>query len=456
MKKLFFPGVLVMLFSYAACSQGPKNAQAAGFKVSGQISGKQGGDLYLTFKVGFKEHNVAIPVDANGHFEFVDTASGNIPILYDLMDPTGMTLFKGGAGMGVRMQFLARNGDNIDIRATMDDFARAEVSGNEYNDKLMELHKAEYPAYVQEKAIWDQVKRIMKERNPVANRPKIDSLSNLTDPFEAQIRSIKLDFIKNNPGNIISAIVLKELTGHIPMEEQEAAFNGLAKSVQHSIYGEQVLEDLGISHAEALADAGKPAADFVKKDMNGRQISLSDYRGKYVLLDFWGSWCAPCRASHPHLKEIYGKYGPKGLVIIGIAEERTQDKSAWLKAIQTDGLPWTQIMNDEGKEQSDVVKLYGIQGFPTKILIDPEGKIVARLTGTTLSGHAVDADAGHAAGTTTSSSPVSSAARASATASGSVATSPAATSPTATKPGDNRIQEPPSYIDQKLKEIFKN
>ena len=127
-----------------------------------------------------------------------------------------------------------------------------------------------------------------------------------------------------------------------------------------------------------------PAKNFEKKDMNGKTVSLEKLRGKYVLLDFWGSWCAPCRASHPHLKELYEKY-KKRVVFINVAQENVKDlneaRKLWKMAVKEDGLTWTQILNNEGREACDMIRLFNIYSFPTKVLIDPNGIVVARMVG---------------------------------------------------------------------------
>jgi thiol-disulfide isomerase/thioredoxin len=134
---------------------------------------------------------------------------------------------------------------------------------------------------------------------------------------------------------------------------------------------------------EKETSVGSQYTDFTKKDINGKDFTLSSIRGKYVLLDFWGSWCGPCRRSHPHLKEVYEKYKSKGLEIIGIAEEKNKNldecETAWKKAVKEDGLPWIQVINNYDKEKDDLVVKYGIQAFPTKILLDKNGKIVFRV-----------------------------------------------------------------------------
>ena len=118
--------------------------------------------------------------------------------------------------------------------------------------------------------------------------------------------------------------------------------------------------------------------------MQGEAVTLAGLKGKYVLLDFWDSWCGPCRASHPHLKELYRKYG-KEMAFIGIASENAKDlitaRRLWKQAVHEDGLTWTQILNNEGIESYNLVKLFHVSSFPTKILIDPEGRIVARYVG---------------------------------------------------------------------------
>ncbi len=439
MKRIFTLSALAVLIGCSAGSQpaspataspttaSMKEDQHSGFTVTGQIKGMSGGSLYLTNAQERDGRPREIPVDANGHFECKDTVTKSSPGEFSLMDPSGITLFKGGAGMGILMTFFAQNGDHIKISSDQKTFDLADVSGNVYNDQLMELKNAIKEPAIREKAIWDQVLALRKQRDP-ANNTKIEELSNSTDPYEKQIADVKRDFVARHPDYLASGMALSQLFGKIPLGEMEKLYASLSANVKATPSGDNVADGIGLGRAEENAEAGKAAADFVKNDMDGHPVRLSDYKGKYVLLDFWGSWCGPCRASHPHLKEINGKYGPRGLVVIGIAEERTENKTAWLKAIKEDGLPWTQIMNEEGKKQSDVVQLYGIKGFPTKILIGPDGKIIVRVEGATETGGTVAHDAA-----------------------GSSATSSASSSS-----NDEGSKAPASRLDTKLREIFKS
>lgn len=122
-----------------------------------------------------------------------------------------------------------------------------------------------------------------------------------------------------------------------------------------------------------------------KRDVNGKVWGKSAFKGKYLLLDFWGSWCLPCRYSHPHLKDIYSKYKHKGLEILGVGYEKSNNldvaRADFKKAIAEDKLEWLQYLNQEEADKFDVVKSFGIAIFPTKILIDPSGKELARFKG---------------------------------------------------------------------------
>ena len=133
---------------------------------------------------------------------------------------------------------------------------------------------------------------------------------------------------------------------------------------------------------------GKQATDFSALDFNGKIIQLAGFKNKYVLLDFWGSWCVPCRQSTPHLIELYKKYADKGFTVIGIAEEYDKTGNAWKDAIQKDGIDiWNNILSNPNADPTNqsvktIATKYSIHVFPTKLLIDPSGHIIGRFEGT--------------------------------------------------------------------------
>lgn len=132
------------------------------------------------------------------------------------------------------------------------------------------------------------------------------------------------------------------------------------------------------------------AKEFNTDDINGNAVILSNFKGKYVVLDFWGSWCVPCRQSTPHLIELFKKYHDNGLDIIGVAEEFDGTGAAWKAAIKKDGTDiWYNVLSgitidkDKGIDNAQsLVKKFGVHVFPTKILVDRTGVISGRYEGT--------------------------------------------------------------------------
>jgi thiol-disulfide isomerase/thioredoxin len=179
----------------------------------------------------------------------------------------------------------------------------------------------------------------------------------------------------------IQVLSTMQASGLYDQEKLAAIVAGYAGKVKGH-YASKVLDSLKKSNLNRLAQFQQ-----YKQDMNGGKIDLKATHAKYVLLDFWGSWCHPCRASHPHLKELYAEYKDKGFEIIGIANEMAKDTAqqvkSWETAVKEVGLTWRQVLNNRNGKQFDAVTAFGITAFPTKILLDSEGNIVATFIGNT-------------------------------------------------------------------------
>lgn len=186
-------------------------------------------------------------------------------------------------------------------------------------------------------------------------------------------REKEFTFAKNNPQSFFSIDALKDVANKRKLSEIEPVFQQLSREVRQLSAAREL-------EARILADktikVGAKAPDFAQPDVNGKAIKVSDFLGKYVLIDFWASWCAPCRAENPHLVKAYEKYHPKGLEIIGVSLDDSKGKAAWLKAIEQDGLPWIHVADLKGWSNEAAV-LYGVRGIPQNYLIDPSGTIVA-------------------------------------------------------------------------------
>nr|WP_306447635.1 SusC/RagA family TonB-linked outer membrane protein [Odoribacter splanchnicus] len=245
--------------------------------------------------------------------------------------------------------------------------------GGTRNNDLMKLYARTLPL---KREAFEVLKQIYKEG---ISEEEEKALSEKRMNLLNQAKEETHMFVRSNPASYAAMYLLGGLYNNMELDEYVAVFESFDPELLATSLGREMREKIDIA---LRTEVGGTAPEFEKKDMNGQMVKLSDYRGKYVLLDFWGSWCSPCRASHPHLREIEAKYAPEGLVVINIASENGKDaRETWIKAVKEDKMTWTQILNNEGWEQCDVVKQFAITAFPTKVLIGPDGKILVRTVG---------------------------------------------------------------------------
>jgi thiol-disulfide isomerase/thioredoxin len=190
-------------------------------------------------------------------------------------------------------------------------------------------------------------------------------------------------FFSTHPQSYVTVFELRFHVMSLSLDSLRLFYDRLGTTVQQSQAGRDVAAEIEKLQA---GWPGSPAKDFSAKELNGGTLTLSSLKGKYVLIDFWASWCVPCRKSMPHVKELYGLYKNKGLEVIGISDD-DRDSAAWIKAVTKDGTSlWHNVLRgfDMGKMQRhekndlDISEKFGIHSLPTKILIDPDGKIIGR------------------------------------------------------------------------------
>ncbi|ERJ57612.1 hypothetical protein M472_02415 [Sphingobacterium paucimobilis HER1398] len=182
----------------------------------------------------------------------------------------------------------------------------------------------------------------------------------------------KISFIKQYPDNPLSLLYLEYVAGQDNNEvDIKALYAGLSDELKKSVRGQK----LGLRFQAEILVPGENAFDFAQPDANGKLIKLSDFRGKYVLLDFWASWCVPCRNENPNVLKAYDRFHDKNFEILAVSLDN--EKENWLKAIEEDKLPWYHVSDLKGW-QNAASTLYAIRGIPANYLIDPQGKIIAQ------------------------------------------------------------------------------
>jgi peroxiredoxin len=181
-------------------------------------------------------------------------------------------------------------------------------------------------------------------------------------------------FIRDNPDSYVSLVTLISYAYVADYSDIAPLFDGLSDRVKNTVLGKTFAARL--PHIKAVA-LGAIAPEFKEADTSGSIISLSSFRGKYVLVDFWASWCGPCRQESPNLVKAYNHYKGQNFTILGVSLDQADGKGRWLAAIHKDGLPWTQV-SDLKYWDNEAAVMYGVRAIPQNFLIDPNGKIIAK------------------------------------------------------------------------------
>jgi len=278
--------------------------------------------------------------------------------------------------------FLFAENAKINITGDVENLSEMKVTGPElselfvaYNEgvpgqeRMKELQQEYQMAYMSQdqdkiKILQEELQSIQEDGQAYASKFIDENTDNALGLFLAFSKIAQSGPDKYEESKALAEKFRPTMSEHVYFKEIEDAIKSIEKHMKS-------MEELELAKANVVE--GKIAPDFTLPSNDGKEVSLSTFKGKYVLIDFWASWCKPCRAENPNVVKAYQAFNAKGFEVISISVD--QDKAAWAKAIQDDGLTWTQLIADEA---SGVAQKYAIQNIPSTFLLDKEGKIIAK------------------------------------------------------------------------------
>lgn len=362
MQKLLI--VLSFAFMLASCADKGKSTTGENatddttFLLTGNVKGLDSGWVYLYHP----EKDQQIPDSAkvvNGSFEFKGNAAQPEFVLLGY-DQNGQKRFPLGF-------FL--EGGKIALKGAVDSLHNADITGSAAQEDLKKFNALRKPLEEKQKQLYEAYQVAAMS----GDRQKAGDIQKQYELLEEEGKAVVAKFVKENPASYVSAFQLAQNFAYDVVPDQlEPLYNVLTDNIKASHFGKAVKESLDAAKTTAV---GSMAPDFTLNDINGKPVSLAAYKGKYTLVDFWASWCGPCRQENPTVVKAYNAYKSKGFDILGVSLDEKKDK--WEQAVKQDKLTWTHVSDLKGWE-SDVAALYGIKAIPMNYLLDRDGKIIAR------------------------------------------------------------------------------
>jgi peroxiredoxin len=323
------------------------------FSIKGSLKGLPDGSYVSLSDANRPQDTLARGIVKDGNFEL--KGSVQEPNLYQL-----------NLDGAQKKSILFIGNERVNVSGDIESVQDLTVEGSKVHDDFEIFKKTFNPLFQELSAMGQRISKLPSEsRN-----------DSVMGAYKKHLEKIKTEvdrFVATRPSSPVSpfvVVVTSEIEQDLPTIERRYA--QLNTDVQKGFFGKIIRQQIDEKKAGAI---GSEAIDFSQADPDGKQVSLSSFRGKYVLVDFWASWCRPCREENPNVVRAYNKFKEKNFTVLGVSLD--SNRQPWLKAIKSDELVWTQVSDLKGWNNEAAAR-YNIQSIPQNFLIDPSGKIVAK------------------------------------------------------------------------------
>ena len=342
---LFITGIAVL----ASCNR------ERGYELSGSIRGFTDGTIYLQQRVDKAYVSLDSVSSADGSFTF--TGSVTIPDAYYISI----------AGQNAKSMLYLEN-SRVNLSVHVDSLYSPVVTGSSVHDEYMDYQSRIDAIYDKLNSLWAE----FQQADLNGDTAIASEIENQMESVHKTVEETKLKFVDDNPASYVSPWVVQSLHYGKEAWEIEELLARLDPVLDPTTIVQSMKKRVEVLKSVAV---GKIAPDFTQNDPDGNPLSLSSLQGNYLLIDFWASWCGPCRRENPNIVAAYAAYHDKGFDILGVSLDNSREK--WLQAIQDDNLTWNHV-SDLSYWSNEAAALYGISSIPSSLLLDPEGKIIAK------------------------------------------------------------------------------